>query len=729
MGILDAAMNNVMRDYNNYVKNTTKKKTTTEDENTETGSYSNTTGTPTGTQVVVNSDTIDGGSRDKKRIQTVCDALNNAGYKAIASGVGPQYHTGDIKRYDNSYIVCIVGGLCAGTIVDYGSKWFQLELSKHNNKVGQALYEKYSKYKGSLDNLKFLERAWDDNFSGGSFKGIDNPAQYLREHNVGYCNGGLDGSDEDLAQAVVRMVQTGVGVGGNASGSTATVTEGAIHSARGDSPQFWNLENYHFPIETRFTNFEIQEENPRIRTATFESPDNIDLTEGRVAVLITGDCNDFGGIIIKKTHDSKSGIYKYQCQGFLDRILSNTVYVVANGSKTAWRLIYEFLADVGLPSTCLGSEDDYDVAVTEDTLEKMKADAELTETSELFLNQEDASGTTTRKTNTSSSSSNNNNSNNSNSSGSNNSNGSSSSATSGGSSTSNGEGKPIKTVTETLASTEDGKIKNTFKRKPVGIFDKKTGGEYIRTLIFDYGINVDFYGDINGVPHFDVLDLDTWKRTGWYLSPDMGFEEDYQYEFDITNVVTQVGVKNIQAINGNGEMYTSGDLLGVNVENYVGRMGTVVDNPSERGSTGKNSEKVEQIKTKYQDASGREYKPTEVIDTNGEPSCPKCTYKNGGQQPEQKKYQKSWLNKCPACEETGKLKNITLSDPHGKTVCSSCNKEYCQYCGFERDQGKYQLTEIFKVIEKTGDNKKLTDSDTGETQSVSTAIYENKTHT
>ena len=208
--------------------------------------------------------------------------------------------------------------------------------------------------------------------------------------------------------------------------------------------------------------------------------------------------------------------------------------------------------------------------------------------------------------------------------------------------------------------------------------------------------------------------MEVWTRTGWIISPEMGFQEDYNYTFDITNVVTQVGVKNIQAINGNGELYTSEELLGVNLENYVGRMGTIVDNPSERGDTGQSGEGVQQLKTVYQDASGRTYENSEIIETEGEPSCAKCAEVRGGFQPIQKMYQKAWVNECPGCETKGKLKAVTKSsgdDPHGVTVCESCGLKYCQFCGYDRDTGNYQLTELFKHQETVSDTLNSTSTD------------------
>lgn len=644
---------------------------TTTDTTTDTSTTSTTSstgGAGSGKTIVVDSDNIEGKSKDKQRINNIVNALKQAGYNAVASGVGPNYHVSDMRDNKNSYIVAIVGGLCAGTIKDYGATYYQNYMKNNNNGGGQAYIWTWGKYKCNLDQITRLERAWDDNFSGSGFTGIDNPAEYMKNTaHMDYC---AAGTEDEFVTAVVNMVKTGSGGSGGSSGSTATVVEGFIESGRGESPQYWNVENYEDYVEIPFTNFERTEENPRIQTATFETTERLDVLDGRDAILITGDCNDFGGIILEHEYDSTKKIWKYTCQGFMDRIMANQINRVANGSKTAHELIKETLADMSVPDVNLLDADEYDTAVTEDTQEKMKKDADLVESSDRFGENE----------NTGSSSS-----------------------------SSDDENKNTTTLTKTTSSTEDGDTRNPFKRKPVGLYDKLAISEFIRTLIFDYGINVDFYGDINGVPHFDIIDLETWKKTGWYLAPEMGFEHNYTYSFDLTDIVTQVAVKNVSAINGTGEIYTAEELIGVPIEDFVGRMGVVVDNPSAEGTSSSSSDTT--IVEKYQDSSGNQYEATKVLNTNGYPGCNKCSKKNGGTQPTYQTYSKAWLNKCPSCEKEGTLSSSTDNDKDGKTVCSNCKKTYCQYCGFEKKSGNKQLTELFRVQETSGSNTSNSSTD------------------
>lgn len=612
--------------------------------------------------VVVNSDNIESVSKDKARIQRCVDALKQAGYNAIASGVGPSWHTSDMRTHKNSYIVCIVGGLCSGTIADYAATYYQNYMKNNNNKGGQAYFAKYGKYKVPASQLEWLERAWDDNFSPRSFKGCK-PSEYLQK--AGFDEAfALD--DESFPSAVVSMVKNG-GLGASyvsgGSGTTNNVgnikpTKGFINSGRGESPQYWNREQFEDYYEVPFHHVKITNEDPEIKTATIETTEELPILEGRDAILISGDdCNDFSGICIKKEKNTENGMWEYTVHGWLDRILVNEITYVADGTETVHEIITNILTDTGLPTDNLLPIDDYDTKITEETKDLLEADADLTETSDAYAQQvQDELSQNS------------------------------------GSSDENSE---TKTYTKTLSTNKEKSMINPMKKKPVGLFKQKTIGDLIRGLINDYGCNIRFYGDINGIPHFDILDLETWRKTGFILPEEMGFGAEYTYGIDITNIITQVGIENISAINGAGELYTSKELLGVNLEDYVGRIGVVLDNPSAQGTTNTddNTTPSVEIKEKYQDSTGKTYETSQVIITKGKPSCKQCSYKNGGSQPVYKTYNKSWLNECPGCKKQNTLKSDTSGD--GKTVCSECQKEYCQYCGYSINGGNYQLTELF----------------------------------
>lgn len=584
-------------------------------------------------------DNIFGNSTDTENLNKADQLFQQAGHEVLNNGVGPNKTQEAARSNPVDIMVQIAGGKCLGTLIDF----HQGCGSYYNAQQGGFLYlQCYD------PNWKAC-RAHDDGFSKESdiqkYAGKTLPEIYAEMPNMFFGYG--ETIEECVSTFLANWSGQNIGAGGGAN-----VVEGHIFSQQGEPAQYWCVENYNEPEKIVFTNYELQEEYPRVRTANFETPVNIDLTEGRVAVLITGECNDFGGIIIKKDYDSKTKLFKYQCQGFMERIMSAPVYVVANGGKTAHRLIQEYLDEIGLPDVELGEEDDYDVFVENAELrQKLMEEEENAESTDVFNGQDDfmvdADGD-----------------------------------------------EPVAVITEGESHSEDYTVINTFKRKPVGLYDKQTGGDWIRTMIFDYGIDVDFYGDVNGIPHFDVMDMDEWTTKGWHLGPDMGFEQDYQYGFDITNIVTQVGVKNISAINGNGELYTAEELLGIKLENYVGRMGTIVDNPSAKGSTGNSTQ------TGFMGEDGQMYDASQVITTNGEPSCSKCAEKNGGSKPEQKKYTCYWVNKCMGCETEGKL--TSDSEGQGKTVCEECGLEYCQYCGHEKKSGSYKLIECTQTTTSVG---------------------------
>ena len=64
-----------------------------------------------------------------------------------------------------------------------------------------------------------------------------------------------------------------------------------------------------------WSHYQIKESDFRTKTATFTSPQYVDLTTGTFAVMITSPMHeDFGGIILDVKYDHKTGLYEYQCQ-------------------------------------------------------------------------------------------------------------------------------------------------------------------------------------------------------------------------------------------------------------------------------------------------------------------------------------------------------------------------------------------------------------------------------
>ena len=82
-----------------------------------------------------------------------------------------------------------------------------------------------------------------------------------------------------------------------------------------------------------YTKYSIKESDMRIKTATFDSPQFIDLTTGLYAVKIVSPYHEnFAGIILDVDYDEDKGIYSYQCQDF-SRLYISKFELIANKVK------------------------------------------------------------------------------------------------------------------------------------------------------------------------------------------------------------------------------------------------------------------------------------------------------------------------------------------------------------------------------------------------------------
>ena len=144
----------------------------------------------------------------------VVKALKKQGYSAKYVGRGP-----DVKGHPNkwgkmdeySVNVHIVGGMCAGTMLDLTAKYFKRMMKGgtviFGLRVGKpsAIPSALNKKSTDFEHLKFLPRAHDDDFS--STKGLKFPANHLRRNNAGYCydcdHTGRNISPEQMAKNLV----------------------------------------------------------------------------------------------------------------------------------------------------------------------------------------------------------------------------------------------------------------------------------------------------------------------------------------------------------------------------------------------------------------------------------------------------------------------------------------------------------------------------------------------
>lgn len=101
-------------------------------------------------------------------------------------------------------------------------------------------------------------------------------------------------------------------------------------------------------ISILWKDYSVTETDFRMKTATFSTPQYIDLTTGTYPVLITTPLHeDFGGVIIDIDYDSGTGLYTYQCQDW-SRVYQGKIDVISN-KKSVHRLLQYLITQGGVP--------------------------------------------------------------------------------------------------------------------------------------------------------------------------------------------------------------------------------------------------------------------------------------------------------------------------------------------------------------------------------------------
>ena len=86
-------------------------------------------------------------------------------------------------------------------------------------------------------------------------------------------------------------------------------------------------------IKMWYSKYNIKESDMRIKTASFDSPQYIDLTTGLYAVKIVSKYHEnFAGVILDVDYDEDKGMYSYQCQDF-SRLFVGKFELIANKIK------------------------------------------------------------------------------------------------------------------------------------------------------------------------------------------------------------------------------------------------------------------------------------------------------------------------------------------------------------------------------------------------------------
>lgn len=141
--------------------------------------------------VVIDAD----GGFTKAFLKDIAKKLRKAGWKVIIKGIGPGQHSINYKNVWNAVYMPFYNGLCAATIKEMTYDYYGGVIKNHNSVLVPAWYTadwvsaRMSKYRNDITKIKYLKRAWDDDFSAKSFKGLNNPAKFMTDNGIKYCVG------------------------------------------------------------------------------------------------------------------------------------------------------------------------------------------------------------------------------------------------------------------------------------------------------------------------------------------------------------------------------------------------------------------------------------------------------------------------------------------------------------------------------------------------------------
>lgn len=142
-------------------------------------------------KVIIDAD----GGFTKSFLYSVANKLRKAGWTVIVKGIGPGQHSINYKNVRNAVYMPFYNGLCAATIKEMTYSYYGGVLKSHKAVLAPSWYtnnwtsKKMSQYRLDITKIKYLKRAWDDNFSPASFKGLSYPAKFMTDHGIKYTVG------------------------------------------------------------------------------------------------------------------------------------------------------------------------------------------------------------------------------------------------------------------------------------------------------------------------------------------------------------------------------------------------------------------------------------------------------------------------------------------------------------------------------------------------------------
>lgn len=288
--------------------------------------------------------------------------------------------------------------------------------------------------------------------------------------------------------------------------------------------------------EIHWEKYQIKETDMRVKTATFTSPQYLDLTTGQYCLLISSPMHeDFGGVILNVEYDDKNDLYSYQCQDF-SRFYQSKFELINNGKYTNYRVLQYLLTQGGIPLKG---------KITKKMKKKYK--------------------------------------------------------------------KELSGLRPKWQYQQGKEVGNTIKYNPMDyknamIMRNKSYIEAIRDLSLGVGAFYDVYFDKYGVPHIEPYHRDDLLKSGLTLTtPEIASK---QYKFDTTNILTGTLVHSSNKLK-NGKLYTSEQVINLDLSAFFGKLYTSMDSESSSTSTS-SSNKQSTDKSKNGNPYGTKKKALEL---------------------------------------------------------------------------------------------------------------------
>lgn len=142
-------------------------------------------------KVIIDAD----GGFTKAFLNDIAAKLRKAGWKVVVKGIGPNQHSINYKKAKNCVYMPFYNGLCAATIQEMTYSYYGGVIKSNHAVITPSWYtnnwtsKKMSQYRNDITKIKFLKRAWDDNFSPASYKGLSYPAKFMTKNNIKYSVG------------------------------------------------------------------------------------------------------------------------------------------------------------------------------------------------------------------------------------------------------------------------------------------------------------------------------------------------------------------------------------------------------------------------------------------------------------------------------------------------------------------------------------------------------------